>query len=332
MDISGNLRVARKDNFYKFDQDPDDLAYFSCDEPSETSGTPKDEMLRQLMLQNPRAIVLFSTSSNWCSLDYYDDFGYSRFLSMVDTAEATTLLNHLNDTETGEDVSVSIFGNTTQVDFGSMGNRNGTNKPTIAMTILYVVTAIITLMFLGVVITGALKAHRNPERYGPRNAIRGRPGQSRAKGLARAVLETLPIVKFGDRQPPKPDPELEMETATTDGRDSIMQRGTTGDQGVDDLSRRDSRVSKTGAKAATTSVTELENEGDNLGCSICTDDFRVGEDVRVLPCNHQFHPACIDPWLINISGTCPLWYVFLFSTLPYPQNLQFLLARHVSFD
>jgi hypothetical protein len=26
-----------------------------------------------------------------------------------------------------------------------------------------------------------------------------------------------------------------------------------------------------------------------------------------LPCKHQFHPACIDPWLINVSGTCPLW-------------------------
>ncbi len=53
---------------------------------------------------------------------------------------------------------------------------------------------------------------------------------------------------------------------------------------------------------------ESAHTGDeNLGCSICTDDFLVGEDVRVLPCSHKFHPACIDPWLINVSGTCPLW-------------------------
>jgi hypothetical protein len=27
----------------------------------------------------------------------------------------------------------------------------------------------------------------------------------------------------------------------------------------------------------------------------------------VLPCDHKFHPPSIDPWLIGVSGTCPLW-------------------------
>lgn len=44
-----------------------------------------------------------------------------------------------------------------------------------------------------------------------------------------------------------------------------------------------------------------------LGCSICVDGFTEGESTRVLPCGHDFHPACIDPWLLNIPGTCPLW-------------------------
>jgi hypothetical protein len=48
-------------------------------------------------------------------------------------------------------------------------------------------------------------------------------------------------------------------------------------------------------------------DGGNHVCPICTDDFVKGQDVRVLPCSHQFHPECIDPWLINVSGTCPLW-------------------------
>ena len=41
-------------------------------------------------------------------------------------------------------------------------------------------------------------------------------------------------------------------------------------------------------------------------CIICTEDFEKGEDIRVLPCNHTFHPACVDPWLLGVSGTCPL--------------------------
>jgi hypothetical protein len=55
-------------------------------------------------------------------------------------------------------------------------------------------------------------------------------------------------------------------------------------------------------------VPEAETPTDhpNFSCPICTDDFVKGQDLRVLPCNHQFHPECIDPWLVNVSGTCPL--------------------------
>jgi hypothetical protein len=44
-------------------------------------------------------------------------------------------------------------------------------------------------------------------------------------------------------------------------------------------------------------------------CSICTEDFRVGDDVRRLLCTHIFHPRCIDPWLRGFAVTCPLWQV-----------------------
>ena len=41
-------------------------------------------------------------------------------------------------------------------------------------------------------------------------------------------------------------------------------------------------------------------------CAICVDDFRENDMTRVLPCNHFFHPDCIDPWLISHSSMCPL--------------------------
>ena len=73
------------------------------------------------------------------------------------------------------------------------------------MVILFSITGIITALFLIIIVIGAIRAHRTPQRYGPRNSL-GRPRQSRAKGLARAMLETLPIVKFNNQnQKPAPN-------------------------------------------------------------------------------------------------------------------------------
>ncbi|KAM1212959.1 hypothetical protein ACFX2J_004437 [Malus domestica] len=41
------------------------------------------------------------------------------------------------------------------------------------------------------------------------------------------------------------------------------------------------------------------------GCAICLADFSDGDKLRVLPkCNHRFHVACIDKWLLCHSS-CP---------------------------
>ena len=45
-----------------------------------------------------------------------------------------------------------------------------------------------------------------------------------------------------------------------------------------------------------------------LLCSICHDDFCDGDAVRLLPCNHYHHVACVDKWLLDASRApaCPL--------------------------
>jgi hypothetical protein len=182
------------------------------------------------------------------------------------------------------------------------------------MSILYTITGVITLLFLIIIATGAIRAHRHPERYGPRNGFPGRPRQSRAKGLARAMLETLPIVKFGDPEPVKQGSrDIELE----DGNTSVHSPSETVTQPVvaatSDLPPKPPTTAAQepgiGPNTKATSIVSQdgasEQEGE-LGCSICTEDFTTGEDVRVLPCQHKYHPACIDPWLLNVSGTCPL--------------------------
>jgi hypothetical protein len=306
VDFDGDMIATDSSNYNKV-KNKTDIAYLSCDEPKDNSFLSPNKMLNTLM-QKPhiRAIVLYSTTNTWCAISQAVGLEFTSILSMADGGEATQALKLLNGTSSGKIVKANIFGNNTDNTLPKDEGKGGNN--TAAMSILYAITGLITLLFLAIITTGAVRAHRYPERYGPRGALGGRPRQSRAKGLARAVLDTIPIVKFGNQTPAKPDPELELEN--TEAHDAATQRTTSH---VDDTQRSDAvpaAVRDTDAvSAAARTSSSPEGAGDEASgqqCSICTEDFKVGEDVRVLPCKHQFHPTCIDPWLINVSGTCPL--------------------------
>ncbi|KAF6137829.1 hypothetical protein GIB67_040537 [Kingdonia uniflora] len=49
----------------------------------------------------------------------------------------------------------------------------------------------------------------------------------------------------------------------------------------------------------------VKSREDELTCSVCLEQVNEGELVRSLPCLHQFHANCIDPWLRQ-QGTCPV--------------------------
>ncbi|KAI5074313.1 hypothetical protein GOP47_0010274 [Adiantum capillus-veneris] len=48
----------------------------------------------------------------------------------------------------------------------------------------------------------------------------------------------------------------------------------------------------------------LENIG-MAGCCICLEKYEENAIVRVLPCSHYFHIACVDKWL-KLNACCPL--------------------------
>lgn len=187
----------------------------------------------------------------------------------------------------------------------------GPNPSTaVAMIILYTITGIITALFLVIITTGAIRAHRHPERYGPR-ALVGRPRQSRARGIGRAILDGIPIVKFGEREEPKPtDVEL---AQTSSNQENRREADNTVDSRAAPTTNSDVPPTEDGIAAAAVGTTTSTQppDADTQGCSICTEDFERGQDQRVLPCDHRFHPECIDPWLLNVSGTCPLCRVDL---------------------
>lgn len=54
------------------------------------------------------------------------------------------------------------------------------------------------------------------------------------------------------------------------------------------------------------SVTSVRCHGRETLCSICLEDYREGENLRVLPCRHEFHSSCVDSWLIRWGTFCPV--------------------------
>lgn len=48
-------------------------------------------------------------------------------------------------------------------------------------------------------------------------------------------------------------------------------------------------------------------ENNQAECPVCMQDFVEKDNVRVLPCEHRFHQTCVDRWLLDVSGTCPVW-------------------------
>ncbi|KAM4744492.1 E3 ubiquitin-protein ligase RNF128a isoform 1-T1 [Anableps anableps] len=40
-------------------------------------------------------------------------------------------------------------------------------------------------------------------------------------------------------------------------------------------------------------------------CAVCIESYKAGEVVTVLTCDHIFHKACIEPWLLE-RRTCPM--------------------------
>ncbi|EFR05117.1 RING-7 protein [Nannizzia gypsea CBS 118893] len=343
--ISGRLVTVSRRNANRLKAG--DIAYLSCDPDDYLENIDPSEMLGVLLAApiRPAAILLYTTHAVRC--DYEGDreedpaSKYKTIFSLRDPELANALLT----STTRHNATISTTGPVTAAQSlqedpqpsrphqGDPRNNGVETTRNTAMIILYAVTGIITLLFLAVILTGAIRAHRHPDRYGPRN-VPGRARQSRAKGIARAMLDTLPIVKFGeDRDRPKQhdvelgedarpnttQPESQSqsqqhtnvpvdsgtaaETGVASPAAATAAVATSADAPVEQQHQEQARAASPSASAAGSAASERE---PSTTCPICTDEFVRGQDVRLLPCNHSFHPECVDPWLVDVSGTCPL--------------------------
>ncbi|ENN75922.1 hypothetical protein YQE_07532, partial [Dendroctonus ponderosae] len=55
----------------------------------------------------------------------------------------------------------------------------------------------------------------------------------------------------------------------------------------------------------TIKMDDKEVQGDGECCAVCIEPYKLSETLRILPCRHEFHKNCIDPWLLD-HRTCPM--------------------------
>ncbi|KAK9324968.1 hypothetical protein V1517DRAFT_315622 [Lipomyces orientalis] len=210
----------------------------------------------------------------------------------------------------------------------------------VAMIILYSVTGLVSGFFLLVIILGAIRAHRHPERY---QVTTNRDGTvhrtNRARGLAKAVLDSIPLVRVPEHRHHHRHSDETVER-TEDGNDNIKmveldpssgREVSQADREIQPKVEEDSQKVGDTARinvdpAAEPTEGRMSFDGDSNsstvstpsalmiltdGCPICFEAFLPGQDLRVLPCHHGFHAACVDPWLLNSSSQCPLCRVDL---------------------
>ncbi|KAG9103469.1 hypothetical protein FRC06_010577 [Ceratobasidium sp. 370] len=210
----------------------------------------------------------------------------------------------------------------------SDNNNDGKPNTGLAMIVLYAITGCVSVLFCVVILSGAIRAIRHPERYGPRSGdpnIHGPGGapQTRAGGLTRAILDTFPVVKFGrpsanERYHEGKDYEaknLEMKRTSGDVEEGgpgmtirIVDRSAEDEEAAVGT-RRPQPAASGSAPPSPTRADEVTRAAIGVEtCPICIVDFEDGDDLRVLPCEgrHRFHRDCVDQWLLELSSSCPL--------------------------
>lgn len=299
------------------------LAYISCDP---TSGRGNASTLFESAISLRFKTIIFYSTRNDTYCHFNSPQIFTSVFSTISGRKAKALEGLLDRRVFRK--SAEIAYDESYIEETSPKLEGQSTTVAVALIVVYALAGAIAVFLLYLLVSGAVRAHRNPERYGPRpEAMNGRPRQSRARGLARAVVETIPVVRFnsagaenfGTPYEPK-DGDIEMAKQAVNGRISRSYGRSGNGAGVQEfVQHRPDPLTVQEADTATVSATPSTNEAplaaSQLHCPVCQEDFESGQQLRVLPCGHSFHQHCIDPWLLNVSGSCPLWYVKNISNL-----------------
>ncbi|CAG8556875.1 5343_t:CDS:2 [Acaulospora morrowiae] len=151
---------------------------------------------------------------------------------------------------------------------------------TIAVVFIQIIVCFIKVRFFSSILV-------NNESSNVRN---NRNDRSKENGITSTVLNSFPVYLF---------PQIKDETSND------LEKGK-----CKELLEESDQSHNVGRALAGNNSIMIDDEiieiYKQLTCSICLSDFVSEEELRILPCNHQYHRVCIDPWLLNISSLCPV--------------------------
>lgn len=137
------------------------------------------------------------------------------------------------------------------------------------------------------------------------------PAQPRVRRLTAAELDALGPARAYTPPPPVPLVTVPPPAAVTDDPWPDLERG------LSDATIVADSPPPPPAPAPVPSPRPLTDEADEgPTCAVCQDALAAAPPhkdngstaalVRVLPCAHAFHDACIRAWVLGYEGTCPL--------------------------
>lgn len=276
------------------------------------------ELLASLNSGDNPCTVLYAGSSQGCNIPTDNCNAVETSLGSVFTVLTMSAGQSLLSLTSNASTPVTGYIKPTVSSVGSSNTVSHSSGNSLAMGILYAVTGIVAGAFLFIIISGAIRVHKHPERYGllPNTHDNNSGGfgsssngnAARAKGLARAVLDSIPLVRV---QVGVPDgtPHKDEEKGNSDIRiENPIEEHDKALESITYSQFRDGEQNETQNPINIGSI--IGSEEDDL-CPICFEKLQDGDILRVLPCKHKFHALCVDAWLLNSSSLCPLCRVDL---------------------
>ena len=187
--------------------------------------------------------------------------------------------------------SLNLFGQHSRVQL-KVADPDGLDEYETQLETLHLLVLLLLFMsFFFTAMYGTMR--RRAEEHGQMNDGPSFLGQ-RVRGATQEIIDAIPVKVF--------------RTRNMESKDGNSQLHNTTDQTMSGESSECLERS-----SSSTLNEDGQNIEDHECCRICLVEYENGDQIRILPCNHEFHKDCIDSWLVK-NSSCPACRHSLFDT------------------